>query len=88
VLTAGAAYLPLDPTLPQERIEYLQRFRKIADNVLVDIIAGDGSGGVAVWSAVPSQFEADCVAAGFEIVGQVDHQWDMHTHRYYRLRAA
>jgi SAM-dependent methyltransferase len=69
-----------------ERRQYLTTFSMLADEVLVDIIPGDGSGNVAVWTAVPSQFEDDCRAAGFEIVAQADHQWDMHTHRYYRLR--
>jgi SAM-dependent methyltransferase len=69
-----------------ERQAYLAVFNRTAPNVLVDIIPGDGSGNVAVWTAVPSQFEDDCRAAGFEIVAQADHQWDMHTHRYYRLR--
>lgn len=69
-----------------ERQIYLRAFAAIAPEVLVDIIPGDGSGNVAVWTALPHQFEEDIAAAGFEIVAQADHQWDMHTHRYYRLR--
>jgi SAM-dependent methyltransferase len=71
-----------------ERKAYLRQFEALAPNVLVDIIPGDGTGNVALWSAVPDHFEEDIVAAGFEIVGVADHQWDMHTHRYYRLRRA
>jgi SAM-dependent methyltransferase len=69
-----------------ERQAYLAAFWLVAENVLVDIIPGDGSGNVAVWTAIPHQFEEDCQNAGFSIVAHADHQWDMHTHRYYRLR--
>jgi hypothetical protein len=71
-----------------ERQQYLGRFYGLAPNALVDIIAGDGSGEIALWTADPAEFEADIATAGFAIVGVTDQQWDAHTHRYYRLRRA
>lgn len=69
-----------------ERQQYLQTMARLSANVLVDIIPGDGTGEVALWTADPAEFEADVRAAGFVVVGSVDHQWDLHLHRYYRLR--
>lgn len=69
-----------------ERLMYLNEFYRIAENVLVDIIAGDGAGDVALWTAAPDSFEEDCQAVGFQVVGVVNHQWDLHVHRYYRLQ--
>lgn len=69
-----------------ERQAYLAKFAAMTANVLVDIIPGDGTGDVPLWTAVPEAFEADAVSAGFEVVAQTDHFWDDQRHRYYRLR--
>jgi len=69
-----------------ERMAYLFRFSQIAPNVLVDIIPGDGSGAVEMWTAEPDAFEEDVRRAGFEVVGHYSHAWDNSLHRYYRLR--
>ncbi len=72
-----------------ERVAYLESFAAMpATDIVVDIIPGDGTGNVAVWTAVPAEFEADAKAAGFAIAAVTDHQWDDHRHRYYRLRRA
>ena len=71
-----------------ERQAYLAAFARSSGQVLIDIIPGDGAGDVALWTADLDEFEADIEAAGFAIVGVVNHQWDAHTHRYYRLRRA
>lgn len=71
-----------------ERCAYLDAFEARADNVLVDIIPGDGGGEVALWTAQPAQFAEDAIAAGFDILAEYEHAWDNHPHRYYRLRRA
>lgn len=67
-----------------ERREYLTAFAEYAREIVVDIVPGDGSGGVELWTAVPEDFEADIAAAGYTIQAKCDHQWDWDMHRYYR----
>lgn len=69
-----------------DRQAYLSRFAALAPNVLVDIIPGDGTGDVPLWTAVPEDFESDCARAGFLVLGTVDRAWDDQMHRYARLR--
>lgn len=71
-----------------ERRDYLRSFCYNAPNALVDILPGDGSGAIEFWTADPDEFVADCIDAGFDVLGSVDHQWGVHTHRYYRLQRA
>jgi SAM-dependent methyltransferase len=99
-LVSGADDLPVGPYLwitcisvfthvdRDERIAYLRAFEAQADNVLVDIIPGDGGGQVALWTADPAQFAEDVLACGFDILGEYEHAWDNQRHRYYRLRRA
>lgn len=68
-----------------ERVKYLLAFRRAAPKVLVDIIPGDGSGHVALWTAKPDEFVSDVERSGFRVAGDVTQAWDMHTHRYFLL---
>lgn len=68
-----------------ERQRYLASFHVMAPRVLVDIIPGDGSGSVALWTADPVEFVADVCVAGFNIAGDVTQKWDDHMHRYFLL---
>lgn len=70
----------------EARQAYLSAFAARADDLLVDIIPGDGAGDVSVWTARPEDMLADLQAAGYEAVGVIEHQWDDFTHRYYRAR--
>ncbi|MGE0363353.1 MAG: hypothetical protein AB7R67_21755 [Vicinamibacterales bacterium] len=72
-----------------ERQAYLQAFLPLAEQLLVDIIPGDGSGDVALWTAVPADFEADLAAAGWQIEASYDRACPAGpVHRYYRCRRA
>ncbi len=82
LVTAISVFTHIDRA---ERQRYLPWFKVMAPRVVVDIIPGDGSGNVALWTAVQSEFELDCVAAGFRIVKSVDQAWDINPHRYYLL---
>lgn len=52
-----------------ERTEYLLAFRRRAPLALVDIIQGDGSGGVEKWTADPFSFGRQVDTAGFDVKG-------------------
>jgi SAM-dependent methyltransferase len=69
-----------------ERLDYLRWFADVADDVLVDIIPGDGSGAVELWTADDPSFRLDALKCGFKIVATTDKQWDDHVHRYFHLR--
>lgn len=80
-----------------ERQRYLSAFRRLhvgrpswhlAPRLLVDIIPGNGSGNVALWTADPAEFEADLAAAGYTGAKSVDQAWDQHIHRYYYAEVA
>lgn len=72
----------------EDRQALLIAIRARTTRVLVDIIPGDGSGDVSVWTAVPEEFEADLRAAGFDVIDVVNYQWDMHVHRYAYARTS
>jgi len=65
-----------------ERRAYLAAFARKADELIADIIIGDGTGDVAVWTAVREEFEADLREAGYVHSHPVDFQWDDHVHSY------
>lgn len=56
----------------EEQQAYLARFAEIAPEVIVDVIPGDGSGSVPLWTTDLSQFRADIARAGFVVSGQCD----------------
>lgn len=67
-----------------ERRAYLQAFAARAPRLLVDIIPGDGAGGVALWTAQVVEFEADLHDAGFDVQGVYERRCPSGpTHRYY-----
>lgn len=68
-----------------ERQAYLQTFGdwEGAKRLLVDIIPGDGTGAVELWTAKHDDMVDDLIAAGFKNHRWVDQAWDMHTHRYF-----
>jgi SAM-dependent methyltransferase len=68
-----------------ERQAYLKAFHRLSPRVIVDIIPGDGSGDVELWTAKPEEFAWDCRAAGFTVVREHDEAWDRNTHRYFLL---
>lgn len=65
------------------RRRYLACFAKLAPQLLVDIIPGDGSGGVPAWTAIPSEFERQVEASGYRIRATTDRTETDWTHRYY-----
>lgn len=75
-----------------ERKSYLKYFAAVPGNpdLLVDIIPGNGEGDVALWTAVPDEFEDDLEQAGYAIEAEVDRLWDAEDclHRYYYARPA
>lgn len=66
------------------RRAYLEAFAERAENLMVDIIPGDGTGDVALWTADPTAFLEDLVGAGWDLVaGPYDRTSpDGVTHRY------
>ncbi len=81
LLTSISVFTHIDRA---ERQRTLAVFARHAPEIVVDIIPGDGSGGVELWTAVPAEFEADLAEAGYTIQAQCDYQWDWDMHRYYR----
>lgn len=80
-ITAMSVFTHIDRP---ERQAYLAEFAKRAPFIMVDIIAGDGSGDVAMWTAVPSEMEDDVRSAGFSILAQKELQWaNFHKHLFY-----
>ena len=71
-----------------ERYALLKAMGTVATDVVADIIPGDGSGGVAMWTCDPSRFEAMFERARLRIVAVKDWRWDDHVHRYYRATRA
>lgn len=71
----------------EERHDYLDAFKRIAPDVLVDIIPGEEGGDVILWRADPERFTQDARDIGWEIVKTADRTSpDNVTHRYYHLR--
>lgn len=67
-----------------EREIYLERFRALGHNLLVDIIPGDGSGDVARWTADPAYFQQQVLDTGWEIKAVAERFWPGdNIHRYY-----
>jgi SAM-dependent methyltransferase len=68
-----------------ERALYLARFKRLAPRLLVDIIPGDGSGDVPLWTADTDQFESSLLLTGYQVYGVTDRkaQADDYLHRYY-----
>jgi SAM-dependent methyltransferase len=81
LVTALSVFTHIDR---EERRAYLRVFRQAAGRLLVDIIPGDGSGDVAMWTAVESEFRADLQAAGYDIWHVADRISPTGlTHRYF-----
>lgn len=73
----------------EERHDYLEAFTRVATQVLVDIIPGDGLGDVALWTADTVQFEMDLAATGWAVRAVAERTSpDNVTHRYYHLGRA
>jgi SAM-dependent methyltransferase len=72
----------------EERHDYLEAFHRVAPQLLVDIIPGDGSGDIARWSADVPTFEQDLQDTGWQVVSVAERTSpDGHsTHRYYHGR--
>lgn len=68
------------------RREYLATFARLSPELLVDIIAGDGSGTIAAWSADPHVFRRDLADAGYAVVASTQWSWNGFTHEYFRAR--
>lgn len=67
-----------------DRQIYLERFKAIAPQLLVDILPGEDEGSIAVWKADPDNFEQDLEAAGYKIDGWYERRSpDQELHRYY-----
>lgn len=70
------------------RLEYLAQFRHVALTALVDIIPGDGSGDVRLWTADPLEFVGDCDMCGWVATRTLAvNSPDGPIHQYYRLEA-
>lgn len=71
-----------------DRQSYLASFRHMAPELVVDILPGPESGGIAAWYAEPAEFEVDLQDAGWDTIvdthGRVSA--DGATHLYYRVR--
>lgn len=68
---------------------YLCAFVSLAPNLVIDIIPGDGTGDVALWTARPDDFERDLASAGWAIAGTYERvSPDGPNHRYYRCARA
>jgi SAM-dependent methyltransferase len=69
----------------QERGRYLKVFGEGCYNLLVDIIPGDGTGGVELWTADVDQFEQQLKRVGFswQVVPYARTAPDGVTHQYY-----
>jgi SAM-dependent methyltransferase len=71
-----------------ERVAYLRKFRGLAEWLLVDIIPGDGSGDVPLWTADPGRFEIILRAEGYEVTTERQATAGDYAHRYYFARVA
>lgn len=68
----------------EERQDYLDAFRRVAMQLLVDIIPGQGDGDITLWTAKVSDFEADLVTYGWHVHRHATrHSPDGVAHRYY-----
>lgn len=66
-----------------ERQSYLRAFKSRCSNLLVDIIPGDGTGDVALWTAHWEDFQQDIRDAGWSIKAWYDRVGPSGpTHRY------
>ena len=67
------------------RHDYLEAFRRVGQQLLVDIIPGDGTGSFALWTAKVEDFELDLQATGWRVVAVAERVTPSgSTHRYYR----
>lgn len=72
-----------------ERAGYLAAFRDLAPRAIVDIIPGDGSGDVGLWTCEPAVFGMAAARAGWWIRAAHDRPSpELVAHRYYLLEAA
>jgi SAM-dependent methyltransferase len=72
-----------------ERIDYLKAFALRGGNLLVDIIPGDGSGDVVLWTADWELFQHDLTSAGWKMLAWYDRVAPTGpTHRYVRAERA
>jgi hypothetical protein len=72
-----------------ERQAYLTAFRSRACHLLADIIPGDGSGDVALWTADWDDFQDDLKSAGWKMLAWYDRVAPTGpTHRYVRAERA
>lgn len=69
-----------------ERQRYLEVTTQLSKNLLADIIPGDGSGNVAMWTADEALWSWDLEHAGYTIIGTFEKNAPIgtHTHKYFR----
>jgi hypothetical protein len=86
LLAAWLTCLSVFTHIPRpERQSYLSAFVPLAENLLVDIIPGDGSGDVALWTADWELFQHDLTSAGWKMLAWYDRVAPTGpTHRYIR----
>jgi SAM-dependent methyltransferase len=69
----------------EQRHDYLEAFRRVGERLLVDIIPGDGSGQIALWTATVEDFDHDLMVTGWRVDAVAERvSLDGVTHRYYR----
>jgi SAM-dependent methyltransferase len=71
-----------------DRYRYLEEFRFLASELLVDILPGKDGGSIAAWYTDPAEFELDLHDTGFDTIVDTYQRVsaDGHTHLYYHCR--
>lgn len=71
-----------------ERLELLFALGRYSQELVVDIIPGDGSGSVRMWTADPAEFTGQLQEAGWEVISAFEKPWqapfETTQHKYYR----
>jgi SAM-dependent methyltransferase len=73
-----------------ERVAYLRKFRSLAKWLLVDVIPGDGSGDVPLWTASLVRFGLILRQEGYEVIAETERKAKAgdYAHHYYFARVA
>jgi SAM-dependent methyltransferase len=73
-----------------ERAAYLRKFRHLAEWLLVDVIPGDGTGGIPFWTASLGRFGLLLRAEGYEVMSETERKARAgdYVHHYYFARVA
>lgn len=68
-----------------ERQRYLSAFASRSRTLLVDVVIGDGTGEVALWTADETEFARDLEDAGYTVATTAERRDPVggHLHRYY-----